>query len=167
MIPSAELVAVRLPGGEGSLTPQDGEAVIFNEHFARGFRLPVSHFFSRFLIHFGLRPHHLTANAILQLAAFVTLCEGFLGIEPRLDLSHQLLLQAASVLGDAPDTMKMTPCGAALIHHWTATGFPKLPLHDSVKKWKKGFFYTKKLDPRNDCINLPPFVIAPPTAKMN
>ncbi|KAE8806766.1 hypothetical protein D1007_16850 [Hordeum vulgare] len=74
MIPSIELVAVRLPGGEGSTTPQDGEAVVFNEHFAYGFGLPHS------------------------------------------------------VLDGASDTMKMTACSAALVHHQTASSFLKHPL---------------------------------------
>ncbi|KAE8791241.1 hypothetical protein D1007_34323 [Hordeum vulgare] len=169
MLPPAKLVAVRLPGGEGSLTPQDGEVVVFTEHCFRGFGLPVSDFFSRFLVHFGLQPHHFAANAILQLASFVTLCEGFLGIEPRLYLWHQLFFfKQQLVLGDALGTMKMTPCGASLVHHRTASGFPKLPLQYSVKKWQKGFCYVKNVDLENDCINLPPpFVIAPPRAKQN
>ncbi|KAE8774749.1 hypothetical protein D1007_52809 [Hordeum vulgare] len=86
MLPPVELVAVQLPWGEGSPTPQAGEVVVFTEHFANGFGLPASDFFSRFLVHFGLQPHHLAANDILQLAAFVTLYESFLGIKPRLDL---------------------------------------------------------------------------------
>ncbi|KAE8789770.1 hypothetical protein D1007_35982 [Hordeum vulgare] len=35
---------------------------------------------------------------------------------------------------------------------------------DSVKKWQRGFFYVKNF---HDFINLPPFAIAPPIAKLN
>ncbi|KAE8778220.1 hypothetical protein D1007_48930 [Hordeum vulgare] len=62
MLPPAKLVAVRVHGGDGSLTPQDSEAVVFTEHFGYGFRLPASDFFSRFLVHFGLQPHHPAAT---------------------------------------------------------------------------------------------------------
>ncbi|KAE8796962.1 hypothetical protein D1007_27913 [Hordeum vulgare] len=55
-----------------------------------GFELSVSNFFRRFLTHFGLQPHHFAANVILQVAAFVSLCEVYLGIEPHLDLFHWL-----------------------------------------------------------------------------
>ncbi|KAE8801059.1 retrotransposon ty3-gypsy subclass [Hordeum vulgare] len=76
------MVAGRVLMVESSSAPQDGEVVVFAEHFARGIGLPTSHFFFCFLTHYGLQPHHLAANAALQLVAFVTLCEGFLVIEP-------------------------------------------------------------------------------------
>ncbi|KAE8791386.1 hypothetical protein D1007_34216 [Hordeum vulgare] len=86
MLPPVSLVAVRIPGAENAPTPQEGEVVVFDEQFDRGFELPASTFFFNFLTFFGLQPHHLAPNAILQLALFVVLCEGFLGIEPRLGL---------------------------------------------------------------------------------
>ncbi|KAE8768869.1 hypothetical protein D1007_59614 [Hordeum vulgare] len=61
----------------------------------------------------------------------------------------------------------MTPCGAALVHHRTTSGFPQMPLQDSIKMWHKGFFYVKNVDPSHDSINLPPFAITPPTVKLN
>jgi hypothetical protein len=33
-----------------------------------------------------LELHHLTPSGILHIAAFVTLCEAFMGIEPHFDL---------------------------------------------------------------------------------
>ncbi|KAE8809788.1 hypothetical protein D1007_13524 [Hordeum vulgare] len=168
MLTSAERMAVRLPGAEGSPIPRTGEVVVFKEHFFRGFGLPASDFFSRFLVHFGLQPHHLAPNAFLQLAAFVTLCEGIVGIEPRLDLWRKLFFfKQQSTSTDDPNIKKMTPCGVALVHHRSASSFPKLPLQDSVKKWHMGFFYVKIVDPLHDYINLSPFAIAPPTAKLN
>ncbi|KAE8776271.1 hypothetical protein D1007_51130 [Hordeum vulgare] len=86
MLPPTTLVAARVPGAEAALTPREGEVVVFEEHFYRFFGLPTSDFFARFLTFFGLEPHHLALNAIVQLASFVVLSEGFLGIEPRLDL---------------------------------------------------------------------------------
>ncbi|KAI5000300.1 hypothetical protein ZWY2020_004889 [Hordeum vulgare] len=80
MLPPASLVAVRVPGAEAAPIPKEGEVVVFEEHFYRGFGLPASNFFTNFLILFGLQPHHLAPNAILQLDSFVVLCEGFLGI---------------------------------------------------------------------------------------
>ncbi|KAE8805517.1 hypothetical protein D1007_18445 [Hordeum vulgare] len=86
MLPLAYLVTVRIPGAETAPAPQEGEIIVFDEHFYRGFGIPASTFFSNWLTFFGLQPHHLAPNAILQLSSFVFLCEGFLGIEPRLDL---------------------------------------------------------------------------------
>ncbi|KAE8784401.1 hypothetical protein D1007_41952 [Hordeum vulgare] len=90
MLPPAFLVIVWIPDAENAPTPQEGEVVVFDEHFYRGFGLPASTFFSKWLTLFGLQAHHLAPNSILQLASFVVLCEGFLGIEPRLDLWQSL-----------------------------------------------------------------------------
>ncbi|KAE8809471.1 hypothetical protein D1007_13889 [Hordeum vulgare] len=86
LLPPASQVLVRIPGTETAPTPAAEEIVVFDEHFYRGFGLPASSFFSEWLHFFGLQLHHVPTNAILQLSAFVVLCEGFLGIEPRLDL---------------------------------------------------------------------------------
>ena len=86
MLPPASKVLVRIHGAEKAPTLVEGEIIVFDEHFYRGFGLPASPFFSEWLHIFGLQPHHLAPNAILQLSAFVALFEGFLGIEPRLDL---------------------------------------------------------------------------------
>ncbi|KAE8821874.1 hypothetical protein D1007_00067 [Hordeum vulgare] len=90
LLPPASQVSVRLPGAEASPAPVAGEVVVFTEHFYRGFRAPSQLFLRR--VASVLRPaaHHLAPNAILQLAAFVVLCEGFVGIEPRVDLWRSL-----------------------------------------------------------------------------
>ena len=57
--------------------------------------LPASGFFRSFLEFHGLQPHHLTPNTVVLLAAFATLCEGFLGVLPTIELwGGVLLLQA-------------------------------------------------------------------------
>ncbi|KAE8797044.1 hypothetical protein D1007_27830 [Hordeum vulgare] len=82
MLPRVSQVSVRIPGAETAPTSEEGEIVVFDEHFYWGFGLPASPFFSNWLIFFGLQAHHLAPSAILQLSAFVILCEGFLGINP-------------------------------------------------------------------------------------
>ncbi|KAE8804702.1 hypothetical protein D1007_19259 [Hordeum vulgare] len=163
MLPPASLVAARVPDAKTAPTPEKGEVVVFEEHFYRGFGLPTSEFFARFLTFFGLQPHHLAPNAILQLTAFVVLCEGFMGIVPRLDIWRKLFFfKQQSVKMDKAEAAKhkgpkpMTPCGPVLVHHRTTSGFPQMLLQDSVKMWKKGFVYMKNVDPSRDCINLPP-----------
>ena len=60
--------------------------MVFRSHFLRGFGLPVSAFFHSWLDFYQLQPHHLTPNAVVLLSAFVTLCEGYLGVLPTLEL---------------------------------------------------------------------------------
>ncbi|KAE8788725.1 hypothetical protein D1007_37298 [Hordeum vulgare] len=170
LLPPTSQVSVRLPGSEASPAPVAGEVVVFAEHFYRGFRLPASSFFAEWLQCFGLQPHHLAPNAILHLAAFVVLCEGFVGIEPRVDLWRSLFFfkqQSITMEKSEVEKLKgprpMTPFGAALVHPRPKSVFPQMPLQDSVKHWQKGFFYVRSTDPAQDALNMPPFVIAPPT----
>ncbi|KAE8815199.1 hypothetical protein D1007_07525 [Hordeum vulgare] len=148
-----------------------GEVVVFNEHFYRGFGL--SAFFSEWLRFFSLQPHHLAPNAILQLSAFVVLYEGFVGIEPCVDLWRSLFFfKQQSIAMEKSEVEKlagprpMTSCGAALVHHRSKSGFPQMPLQESIKQWQRGFFYMKNVDPAHDALNMPPFNIDPPT-KLN
>ena len=86
-LPSADKVEVRLaPAREIRPEPQEGKRVVFRSHFLRGFGLPVSAFFRSCLEFYQLQPHHLTPNAVVLLSAFVTLCEGYLGVLPTLEL---------------------------------------------------------------------------------
>ncbi|KAE8813542.1 hypothetical protein D1007_09242 [Hordeum vulgare] len=142
LLPPASQVLVRIPGAETAPTPVAGEIVVFDEHFYMGFGLSASSFFSECLHFFGLQPHHLAPNAILQLSVFVVLCEGFLGIEPLLDLWRSLLFfKQQSIVMEKAELEKlagprpMTSCGAALVHHCAKSGFPQLPLQESIKHW--------------------------------
>ncbi|KAE8772566.1 hypothetical protein D1007_55436 [Hordeum vulgare] len=170
LLPPASQVSVHLPGSEASPAPIAGEVVVFAEHFYRGFGLPASSFFAEWLHFFGLQPHHLAPNAILQPAAFMVLCKGFVGIEPCVDLWRSLFFfkqQSIAMEKSEVEKLKgprpMTSCGAALVHHRPKSGFPQMPLQDSVKHWQKGFFYVRSTDPAQDALNMPPFAIAPPT----
>ena len=86
-LPGADRVQVRLaPAREISPAPEEGERVVFRSHCLRGFGLPASGFLRSFLDFYNLQPHHLTPNAVMLLSAFVSLCEGFLGLLPTLEL---------------------------------------------------------------------------------
>ncbi|KAK1667849.1 hypothetical protein QYE76_056008 [Lolium multiflorum] len=54
-----EGVSCRLPGDEIEPVLEPGEHVVFLAHFERGFGLPVSEFFRKFLDFYELQPHHL------------------------------------------------------------------------------------------------------------
>jgi hypothetical protein len=80
MIPSEDLVRCLPFGGERVPAPKPREAVVFFEHFRRGFALPASSFLWQFLDHIHLQQHHIGANAMMTLSVFATLCEAYLGI---------------------------------------------------------------------------------------
>ena len=73
-------VAARLPSSELAPSPNPGEFVVFLSHFQRGFGLLVSDFFRDWVRTYHLQPHHLPANAITSLSAFVSSIEGYTGL---------------------------------------------------------------------------------------
>ena len=135
--------------------------MVFLTHLERGFGLPASTFFRVFLEFFGLQLHHLGAGAIVQLSGFVTLYEGYLGVEPMIDLWACFF----SSQQQGPSAGEFADYGAAIISKRAGADFPKIPLEDSAKKWQNSFFYVRNLGA--DRINLPAFAITPPRSKMN
>src|SRR5215216_2872154 len=86
-LPVTEGLAWRAaPAGEVTPSPQAGEKVYLKAQLVRDISLPISHFFLSVLNHFKVQPHNLSPNSILVLSNFAELCEGYLGIRPRLDL---------------------------------------------------------------------------------
>ena len=133
--------------------------MVFFPHFKRGFSLPASTFFHDFLEFFGLHHHYLGAGAIMQLSGFVTLCEGYLGVAPSIDLWAHFF----SLKQQGPTVGEFSDCGATVISKQSGADCPKIPLEDSAKKWQNSFFYVCNLGA--DRINLRAFAIAPLWAK--
>jgi hypothetical protein len=53
--------------------------------------VPSYQFLHSLLQYYGLELHHLTYSGILHIAAFVTLCEAYMGIDPHFYLWNQFL----------------------------------------------------------------------------
>ncbi|KAK1694596.1 hypothetical protein QYE76_011293 [Lolium multiflorum] len=93
-------VACRIPGDELEPVPLEGETVVFVAHFERGFGLPASDFFRRFLDFFELQPHHLPGNAIFYLSCYVSFMEAYVGLSPTIEaFSRFFTLRINSVQG--------------------------------------------------------------------
>jgi hypothetical protein len=152
VLPSADLVGCRPASGERVPTPQPGEMVIFYDHFPRGFALPASNFLWQFMDHFHLQPHHIGANAMMTLAAFVALCEAYLDIWPNVELFRRLIYFKTQTADTIP-----VVCGTASFYTRKTADFPRLKGKESCKKWQRSFFYVKNLKEGADYINLPPF----------
>ena len=164
-----EGVTCRLPGPELVPDLQTGEFVVFMAHFERGFGLPVSDFMRTFLDNFQLQPHHLPANAITTLSAFVSFSEGYLGLWPSIHLWSKYFQFRKQVIPDPenPDaTRVMTQCGAAIVIPRRTSIFPRIYGLESCRKWLRSFFYVKNWT-NVDLINLPAFVVGPPTTQLN
>jgi hypothetical protein len=147
-----DLVGCRPAGSERIPAPKPVEAVVFYDHFPRGFALPASSFMRQFLDHFHLQPHHLGANAMMTLATFVALCEAYLGIWPNVELSFRLIYFKTQTAETIP-----VICGTASFFARKTADFPSIKGEESCKKWQRFFFYVKNLKEGVDHINLSPF----------
>jgi hypothetical protein len=82
-VTAAELTSCRIPEDPTSPFPTGGGGW----GICRGVHDVLAHRFLRSLLQlYGLEPHHLTPSGILHMAAFVTLCEAYKGIEPYFNL---------------------------------------------------------------------------------
>ena len=75
-----------LPSNEDSLSPPDGYMVSFTHFHEHGFATPTHKFLQGLLHYYKIELQHLNPNGIQHIAAFIALCEGFLGISPHFDL---------------------------------------------------------------------------------
>ena len=75
-----------MPGEEDLPSPLDGYMVSFMHFHECGFATPTHRFLWGLLHYYKIELQHLNPNGIQHMAAFVALCEGFLGISPHFDL---------------------------------------------------------------------------------
>ena len=160
-------VECRRPGDEIEPQPRRGEYVVFMSHFQRGFGLPVSDFFAKFLERYGLQPHHLPANAIFHLSCLISLSEGYFGLWPTTDTWHKFYsFRGMSIPGPANKSKArvLQQCGAAAIQPRSGSTLPRIKGLESCRKWQRTFFYVKNRGEEN-LIGLPAFRIGVPTRR--
>ena len=75
-----------LPNDEDMPSPPDGYVVSFAHFHERGLATPAHGFLQGLLHYYKIELQHLHPNGIQHMAAFVALCEGFLGISPYFNL---------------------------------------------------------------------------------
>ena len=71
----------RLPdAGQIIPTPEPQERVVFLTHFVRGLGFPLHPFVRGLMFYYRLDFHDLAPNFILNISAFIVVCEAFLRI---------------------------------------------------------------------------------------
>jgi hypothetical protein len=58
----------------------------FMAFYEWGFDMPSHRFLRSLLQYYGLELDNLTRSRVLHIAAFMTLCEAYMGVDPELDL---------------------------------------------------------------------------------
>lgn len=155
----AEFAKCGVPKDLSSPNPSGvgGYVVVFKAFYERGFGVPSHRFLRSLLEYYGLELNHLTPAGILQIAAFVTLCEAYLGIEPHFDLWRYFFTIRGS------EKKELAVVGGAVIRLRTKTDMDSyLPSQaaDSMKGWRKHWFLM-----RNDDSALPVFTGRRPIPK--
>ena len=77
----------RLPDA-GLIIPtlEPDERVMFLAHFVRGLGFPLHPFVRGLMFYYGLDFHDLAPNFVLNMSAFIVVCDAFLRIKPRFAL---------------------------------------------------------------------------------
>jgi hypothetical protein len=129
--------------GEDIPTPNTKEIVVFSSFFQRGFRLLACDFLRGLLEYYQIELVHLNPNSILQIAAFVYLCDTFRGIPPSFPLfKNYFFLKYQS---SAANHKVVGGIGLQTLLD--------LPLKTSFRGWNGTWFYYKNHEP-----NLPSFI---------
>ncbi|KAM0921736.1 hypothetical protein ACQ4PT_006674 [Festuca glaucescens] len=159
-----EEVFCRIPDKEREPTPEPGKVVVFTAHFERGFGLPESDFFRRFLDFYELQPHHLPANAIFYLSSFVSFMEGFVGLLPTVETFARFYNLRINSIQDPqlPTPKPVVQCGVCILTPRQGSPFYKFTGLESCRAWQETFFYVKNSG-SSDFINLPAYVPGEPS----
>ena len=74
------------PKSEMTPNPPSGYVISLARLHERGFGVPAGRFIRTLCHHYGVELHNFAPNAISQVAVFVAICEGYLGIPVHWDL---------------------------------------------------------------------------------
>ena len=137
-------IAHRLPD-EGQLIPTPGphERVVFLPHFLRGLGFPLHPFVRGLMFYYGLDFHDLAPNFILNISAFIVVCEVFLRIQPHFDLWLKTFNVKPKVVG-----VRQAECGGAMVVKMANFTWLEGSFVETIKGWQSGWFYiTEPRDP--------------------
>jgi len=150
-------IAYRLPE-EGQLlpTPRPHERVVFLTHFLRGLGFPLHPFVRGLMFYYGLNFHDLAPNFILNISAFIVVCEAFLCIRPHFGLWLKTFNVKPKVVHGT-----QAECGGAMVGKMPNVLWLEGSYVETLKGWKSGWFYiTEPRDP--EWVAAPEFRSGPP-----
>ena len=106
-----------VPGHKDASALPDGDVVSFAPFHDRGLMIPPHLFFRGLLHHYQIELQHLNPTEIQHIAAFIALCEGYLGIEPHFELWRYFFSVSLLKKRDKARDLSV-PMGSAGIHLW-------------------------------------------------
>src|SRR3954463_10030874 len=153
-------IAHRLPEvGQLLPTPRPEERVVFLPHFLRGLGFPLHPFIRGIMFYYGLDFHDLAPNFVLNISAFIVVCEAFLRIRPHFGL----WLKTFNV---KPVSGTQAECGGAMAGRMANALWFDGSFVETLKGWQAGWFYIT--EPRDSkWVAAPEFRSGPPTRLMS
>ncbi|KAM3229051.1 hypothetical protein ACQJBY_060148 [Aegilops geniculata] len=142
-------IAHRLPE-KGQLLPTP------EPHFLRGLGFPLHPFVRGLMFYYGLDFHDLAPNFILNISAFIVVCEAFLRIRPHFGLWLKTFNVKPKVVRGS-----QAECGGAMAGKMANVLWLEGSFVETLKGWQSGWFYiTEPRDP--EWIAAPEFRSGPP-----
>ena len=138
-------IAHRLPDvGQLIPTPRPIEMVVFLPHFLRGLAFPLHPFVRGLMFYYSLDFHNLAPNFILNISAFIVVCEAFLCIQPHFGLWLKTFNVKPKVVSG-----RQAECGGAMVGWMTNVLWLEGSFVETIKGWQSGWFYiTEPRDPK-------------------
>jgi hypothetical protein len=131
------------PLGSRRPEPRSDEVVVLAAFFERGLGLPANRFFRGLLHFYGLELHHLNPNTVLQISAFIVLCEAYLGIRPNFALWRYFFLMRPIPESKSVKTPALVGGAGAQLRLGMGEKYPQIPLKKSLGRWSSDWFYIK------------------------
>ena len=117
-------------------TPKPRERVVFIPHFVRGLGFPLHPFVRGLMFYYGVDFHDLAPNFILNISAFIVVCEAFLRIKPHFGLWLQTFCVKPNIVSG-----QQAECGGAMVGKMPNVTWPGGSFAETVKGWQSGWFY--------------------------
>ena len=130
-------IAHRLPdAGQIIPTSKPHERVLFAAHFVRGLGFPLHPFVRGLMFYYGLEFHDLSLNFVLNISAYIVVCEAFLRIRSHFGLWLQIFCVKPKIVSGQQEE-----CGGAMVGKMPNVTWLDGSFAETVKGWQSGWFY--------------------------
>jgi hypothetical protein len=102
--------------------------VSFMTFHERGFGVPTSPFIRALLHYYNVELHHLAPNSISQVAIFMAVCEGYLGMDPQWNLwLHLFRAEHFAKKAGERGVRRAVHAGSCTLQVWSGRGDQYIP----------------------------------------
>jgi hypothetical protein len=138
------------PERERVPNPPYGYVVSFIRFHERGFTAPASRFLRALCYHYDVELQNFAPNAISQVATFVGVCEGFLGIPVNWDLWVHLFHAELHTLPTSELRTRRAACAGGLalsVRTLRKEEYISYTMTTNNTDWERGWFYLRNTEP--------------------